>query len=121
MYRENTCRITLLSSQHLPVSSLFYPVWHCSRPSTGLELPDGWLNTVNIYRYKTIEANGNTGVILTTSKSFSLYREFLSKRFASSWNDTSISISLFSFVPIDIYSELPVFKQGWLRFNTTNQ
>ena len=31
--------------------------------------------TVNIYRYKTIEANGNTGVIPTTSKSFSLYRE----------------------------------------------
>jgi hypothetical protein len=33
--------------------------------------------TVNIYRYKTIEANGNTGVIPTTNKSFSLYREFL--------------------------------------------
>ena len=33
--------------------------------------------TVNIYRNKTIEANGNTGVISTTSKSFSLYREFL--------------------------------------------
>ena len=29
--------------------------------------------TVNIYRYKTIEANGNTSVIPTTSKSFSLY------------------------------------------------
>ena len=34
-------------------------------------------HTVNIYRYKTIEANGNTGVIPTTSKSFSIYREFL--------------------------------------------
>ena len=37
-------------------------------------------NTVNIYRYKTIEAieaNGNTGVIPTTSKSFSLYQELL--------------------------------------------
>ena len=33
--------------------------------------------TVNTYRYKTIEANGNTGVIPTTSKSFSLYRQFL--------------------------------------------
>ena len=33
--------------------------------------------TVNIYKYKIIEANGNTGVILTTSKSFSLYWEFL--------------------------------------------
>ena len=32
-------------------------------------------NTVNIYRYNTIEGNGNTGVIPTTSKSFSLYRE----------------------------------------------
>ena len=32
-------------------------------------------NTVNIYRYKTIEGNGKTGVIPTTSKSFSLYRE----------------------------------------------
>ena len=35
------------------------------------------LHTVNIYSYKTIEANGNTGVIPTTSKSFSLYRELL--------------------------------------------
>ena len=33
--------------------------------------------TVNIYRYKTIEANANTGEIPTTSKSFSLYRELL--------------------------------------------
>jgi hypothetical protein len=32
--------------------------------------------TVNIYRYKTKEANGNTGVIPTTSKFFSLYQEF---------------------------------------------
>ena len=29
--------------------------------------------TVNIYRYKTIEANANTGEIPTTSKFFSLY------------------------------------------------
>ena len=33
--------------------------------------------TVNIYRYKTIEANGNTSVIPTTSKFFSLHWEFL--------------------------------------------
>ena len=33
--------------------------------------------TVNIYRYKTIETNGNTGVIPTTSKSFNLFRELL--------------------------------------------
>ena len=33
--------------------------------------------TVNIYRYKTIEANANTGEIPTTSKSCSLYRELL--------------------------------------------
>ena len=33
--------------------------------------------TVNIYRYKTIEVNGNTGVIPTTSNSFSLYWELL--------------------------------------------
>ena len=33
--------------------------------------------TVNIYRYKAIEANGNFDVIPTTSKSFSLYWEFL--------------------------------------------
>ena len=33
--------------------------------------------TVNIYRYKTIQANGNTSVIPTTSKSFSLYRKYL--------------------------------------------
>jgi hypothetical protein len=34
--------------------------------------------TVKIYyRYKTLEANGNTNVIPTTCKSFSLYREFL--------------------------------------------
>ena len=33
-------------------------------------------NTMNIYRYKTIEANGNTSVIPTTSKSFSLYWDF---------------------------------------------
>ena len=33
--------------------------------------------TVNIYRYKTIEANGNTSVIPTSSKSFSLYQELL--------------------------------------------
>ena len=32
---------------------------------------------VNIYRYKTMEANGNTGVIPTASKSFSLYGELL--------------------------------------------
>ena len=31
--------------------------------------------TVNIYRYKTIEGNGTTSVIPTTSKSFSLYLE----------------------------------------------
>ena len=35
-------------------------------------------HTVNNYRYKTIEANGNTGVIPTTSKPFSLYRELTS-------------------------------------------
>ena len=33
--------------------------------------------TVNIYRNKTIEANGNTGVIATTSKSTSINWEFL--------------------------------------------
>jgi hypothetical protein len=33
--------------------------------------------TVNIYRYKTIEANANTGEIPTMSKFFSLYRELL--------------------------------------------
>ena len=33
--------------------------------------------TVDIHRYTTIEANGNTVVISTTSKSFSLYQEFL--------------------------------------------
>ena len=33
--------------------------------------------TVNIYRYKTIEANGNTGIIPTTSKSFSLFHELI--------------------------------------------
>ena len=83
--------------------------------------------TVNIYRYKTIETNGNTSVIPITSKSFSLYRKFLqplqvcyhfllnhpqrlkqfpvqAKGLAGSWNDTDISISLYSFVPINIYS-----------------
>ena len=77
--------------------------------------------TVNIYRYKI--ANGNTGVIPTTSKSYweflkplqviyqKIYlqrlKKFLiqAKGFAGSWNDTGISISLYSFVPIDIYSE----------------
>ena len=72
--------------------------------------------TVNIYRLKTIMTNGNTYAIPTTSKSFSLYWEFLqplcviyqkmvtylqrlkefpvqAKGFAGSWNDTSISIS----------------------------
>ena len=34
-------------------------------------------HTVNVYRYKTIETNANTGDIPTTSKSFSLYRELL--------------------------------------------
>ena len=34
-------------------------------------------STVNKYRYKTIEANANTGEIPTTSKFFSLYRELL--------------------------------------------
>ena len=33
--------------------------------------------TINISRYKTIEATGNTSVIPTTSESFSLYWEFL--------------------------------------------
>jgi hypothetical protein len=38
---------------------------------------DSISHTVNIYRYKTIEANANTGEIPTTSKSFNLYLELL--------------------------------------------
>ena len=76
--------------------------------------------TLNIYRYKTIEANGNTGIIPTTRKFFSLHWELLqplwviyqkngslpieAKGIAGNWNDTGISISLYSFVTIDIYS-----------------
>ena len=68
------------------------------------------------------------GILPTTSKSFSLYRELLkplwviyqkmaiylqrlkefpiqAEGFPSGWNDTGISISLYCFVPIDIYSE----------------
>ena len=47
-----------------------------------MELNARSMYTVNIYRYKTIEANGNLLVC--------------------SWSDTGISISLYSFVPIDI-------------------
>jgi hypothetical protein len=49
------------------------------------------------------EFNENIIAIPTTSKSFRLYWEYLSP---GSWNDTVISISLYSFVPIDIYSEV---------------
>ena len=93
------------------------------------------INTVNIYKYTTIEGNGNTIVIPTTSKSFRLYGEFLQplwviyqkiviylqrlkefpiqvERFASSWNYIGISISLYSFVPIDVYS---VMQQDFIR------
>ena len=91
---------------------------HVEVPTSAIEY------TVNISRYKTIEANGSTGVIPTASKSFSLYQELLqplwviyqkmviylqrlkefsiqAKGLAGSyiWNDTRISISFYSFVP----------------------
>ena len=44
---------------------------HVEVPTSAIEY------TVNISRYKTIEANGSTGVIPTASKSFSLYQELL--------------------------------------------
>ena len=43
--------------------------------------------------------NGN---LPTEAKGIPPYN--LNKRFAGSWNDTGISISLYIFVPIDIYS-----------------
>ena len=55
---------------------LHYP--HLSREQSSAAIPPRVVRcTVNIYRYKTIEANGNTSVIPTTSKSFSLYQELL--------------------------------------------
>ena len=53
-------------------------------------------HTVNIYRYKPIEANGNTGVIPTTSKSFSLYWEFLKPLYSVIHNSIAPSKELCS-------------------------
>ena len=97
--------------------------------------------TVNIYRQKTILANGNTDVIPTTCKSFSLYREFFqplqvnyhfvvnypqtlkefpaqAKGFTGSWNDIGISISQYSFLPINIYSA--AFEKSFLFWMLMN-
>ena len=54
--------------------NLKFQVTACSRVHVHSGAPaHSGAHTVNIYRYKTIEANGNIGVIPTTSKSFSLY------------------------------------------------
>ena len=61
----------------------------------------------NIYKYKTIEANANTGEIQLPGNPLAMrLKNFQvgADGFPGSWNFTGICISLYSFVPMDIYS-----------------
>ena len=91
------------------------------------------LYTVNIYRYKAIGANATSSVISTTWKCISPCLEILqllqvilqplqdylqelkdfqtgANAFTGIQNYTGCCISPYSFVPIDIYSEWPAYR-----------